>query len=84
MALNNKDSANKEVLKQQKMNQKELEQVRLSLLDYESDFKYIKQEKTIVSSEMKNFKYSHEWLIHKINYKNLFIFYIRMIGDVTI
>ena len=66
MALNNKDSANKEVLKQQKMNQKELEQVRLSLLDYESDFKYIKQEKTIVSSEMKNFKISQNEILETI------------------
>ena len=54
--LKNKELLDKEILKQQKYFAKELEQLKYSLSDYESDFNYLKTEKNNVNIEMKNFK----------------------------
>ena len=66
MALKNKDLANKEVAQQKKINERELQQVKLSLLDYESDFRYLKQERNNVHAEMKNFKISQNEILETI------------------
>ena len=66
MALRNKDIAKKETEHQKKIYQKELEQIKLSLVDYESDFKNLKQERNIVNSEMKNFKISQNEVLEMI------------------
>ena len=54
--LANKEILDKEILKQKKYFEKELEQLKYSLNDYESDFNYLKSEKNNVNIEMKNFK----------------------------
>ena len=56
LALNNKDLAIKDLAKQKKFYEKEIKQIKLSLLDYTSDFKYLKQERNNVNTEMKNYK----------------------------
>ena len=56
MSLTNKEILDKEILKQKKYFEKELEQLKYSLNDYESDFNYLKSEKNNVNIEMKNFK----------------------------
>ena len=58
MALKSKDLSAKEIANQKQIYQKELEQIKLSLIDYESDFKYLKEERNIVKGEMRNFKIS--------------------------
>ena len=56
MCLSHKESIDKEIVKQQKYFEKELDLLKLSLTDYESDYNYIKSEKNNVNIEMKNFK----------------------------
>ena len=56
MSLTNKEILDKEILKQKKYFEKELEQLKYSLNDYESDFNYLKSEKNNENIEMKNFK----------------------------
>ena len=58
MALKDKDLSTKEIANTKQIYQKELEQIKLGLIDYESDFKYLKEERNIVKGEMKNFKIS--------------------------
>ena len=55
-SLKNKELLDKEIFKQQKYFEKELEQLKYSLIDYESDFNYLKTEKNNVNIEMKNYK----------------------------
>ena len=55
-SLKNKELLDKEIFKQQKYFEKELEQLKYSLIDYESDFNYLKIEKNNVNIEMKNYK----------------------------
>ena len=66
MALREKDIAIKEIERQRKRYEKELEQIKLSLLDYENDFKNLKKEKNIVITEMKNFKLSQNEILEMI------------------
>ena len=66
MALRDKDIAIKEIERQRKRYEKELEQIKLSLLDYENDFKNLKKEKNIVITEMKNFKLSQNEILEMI------------------
>ena len=46
----------KETTNQNKIYQKELEQIKLSLIDYEDDYRYLKEERNIVKGEMRNFR----------------------------
>ena len=66
LALKNKDLAIKEVVKQEQMNKKELEQVKLSLIDYQNDFQYLKEERNTAYAEMKNFKISQNEILETI------------------
>ena len=66
MALRIKDITKKEIEKQRQRYEKEIEQVKLSLLDYENDLKNIKTEKNIVIAEMKNFKLSQNEILEMI------------------
>ena len=66
MSLKNKDLASKEIITQKKILQKELEQIKLTLVDYENDFRYIKQERNTVNAEMKNFKISQNEILETI------------------
>ena len=56
MSLTNKELLDKEIIKQKKYFEKELEQLKYSLIDYESDYNFLKSEKNNVNVEMKNFK----------------------------
>jgi hypothetical protein len=58
MALKNKDMALKDITKQKKIYEREIQQIKLSLIDYENDFKNIKYERNNVNIEMKNYKLS--------------------------
>ena len=66
MALKNKDLAINEITKQKQMYKKEIEQIKLSLIDYENDYKYLKKEKNNVFSEIKNFKISQNETLETI------------------
>ena len=66
MALKNKDLAINEITKQKQMYKKEIEQIKLSLIDYENDYKYLKKEKHNVFSEIKNFKISQNETLETI------------------
>ena len=66
MALKNKDLASKDIIKQKKMYLKELEQIKLGLIDYENDFRAVKQERNTVSSEMKNYKIGQNEILESI------------------
>ena len=64
--LANKELLDKEILKQQKYFEKELEQLRFSLNDYESDFIYLKTEKNNVNIEMRNYKIHEDGSLENI------------------
>lgn len=66
LALREKDISKKDIERQKKIHEKELEQIKLSLMDYENDFKNLKQEKNIVITDMKNFKLSQNEILEMI------------------
>ena len=64
--LTYKELLDKEILKQKKYFEKELNQLKLSLIDYESDFNIIKEEKNNVNVEMRNYKIHEDSSFDKI------------------
>ena len=65
-SLSYKELLDKEILKQKKSFEKELEQLKLSLIDYESDFNIVKQEKNNVNVEMRNYKMHEDSSFDKV------------------
>jgi hypothetical protein len=64
--LANKEILDKEILKQKKYFEKEIEQLTFSLNDYESDFIYLKTEKNNVNVEMRNYKIHEDGFLENI------------------
>ena len=75
-SLSNKELVDKDILKQQKHFERELEQLKLSLIDYESDYNYLKTEKNNVNIEMKNYK------IHQDNFLSDILDMIVQLGKI--
>ena len=66
LSIKNKEILDKEILRQKKGYEKELNQLKLNLLEYENDYNYVKNERNIVHLEMKNFRYSENELLEYI------------------